>query len=278
MAAGRKLRSLELLSRRRVELDKSPVWWPAPEWREAWSPDQRLCAQITHFADVMSRQSDAFMDYEAGHGAMIDPAAADAIMANCRLLGDIAEREPSLIVGPVQARRQHWTRTGRNALPSGEIQAPRETEFIVPSSALEHKPGIKPFHLGLYTSTATSIGCSMWKVLFGPRGSMIYPRPWYTWELEVDRDVKVAEIRGATEWVEFVRTRARISDGVVRPDWARIAREFDGIHVTLPLIAAAQGFHFNTAHGVIPPAFWDVETTFWVRWCFSSSRLVEAVK
>lgn len=163
-------------------------------------------------------------------------------------------------------------------MASGESQAPREEAFIAPSSARDHKPDVKPFDLGLYTSTATFAGYSMWRVLVGPDDSMLYPRPWYTWELELDRDVKVAEILSATEWVEFVCARARISGGLVYPDWARIAREVDGIHVTLPVIAAAQGFHFNTAHGVIPPAFWDVETTFWVRWCFSGSRLVEAVE
>jgi hypothetical protein len=93
----------------------------------------------------------------------------------------------------------------------------------------------------------------------------------------VNRGIKVAEIVSATKWVEFVCAHARISDGLVYPDWVGIAREFDAIHVTLPAIAAAQGFHFHVPQGIIPPVFWDVETTFWLRWCFSGARLVEVV-
>ena len=271
------LGSLELLSRRVDELDEPPVWWGAAEEQKTWDDKRRVCAWITHFTYVMSRQTDAFMDYEAGSGAMIDPAAADEITAGIRLLGDIAEYEPCLNVGQGQAHRQHWTRTARDSLPSGETQAPREDAFITPSFASDHKPAVKPFDLGLYTSTVTSVGCSMWRVLLGPDSSMMWPQPWHTWELTVERDVKVAEVVSATKWVEFVCAYARISYGHVYPDWMRIAREFDAIHITLPAIVAAQGFHFSTPRGVIPPAFWDVETMFWLKWCFSSARLVETV-
>lgn len=117
----------------------------------------------------------------------------------------------------------------------------------------------------------------MWRVLLGPDGSMLYPLPWYTWELEIEKDITVAEIGSAAAWAEFVCAHARISDGLIYPNWVNIAREWDAIHFTLPVIAAAQGFHLNTSRGVIAPAFWDVETTFWLRWCFSDAHLVETV-
>lgn len=271
------MRSLELLSRRIGELDDTPLWWQASENREAWDDGRRVCVWITHFTHVIRRYTDTFIDHEAGSDAMIDPAAADAMTASSRLLGDIAEHEPSLNVGPVQTHRQHWTRTARDALPSGEIEAPREGAFIAPSLDRDHKPDVKPFGLGLYTSTATSAGRSMWRVLVGPDSSMMYPHPWCTWELEVERDFRVAEIVSATKWVEFVCDYARVSDGFVYPDWGRVAQEFDAMHVTLPTIAAAQGFHFRTPRGVIRPAFWDVETTFWLRWCFAGAHLIERV-
>lgn len=107
---------------------------------------------------------------------------------------------------------------------------------------------------------------------------MIYPLPWYTWELEIDKDVRVAEIGSATAWVEFVCAHARISDGLVYPDWVDIAQSFDAVHLTLRMIAAAQGLSFATRHGDIPAAFWDVETTLWLRWCFSRASLVETVE
>jgi hypothetical protein len=106
---------------------------------------------------------------------------------------------------------------------------------------------------------------------------MVRPLPRYTWMLEIDMDIKVAEIVSATEWVEFVSTHPETSDGFVYPDWVRIALDFDAVHMTLPVVVAAQGFHFSTPQGVIPPAFWDVEQTFWLRWCFSGAHLIENI-
>ena len=119
----------------------------------------------------------------------------------------------------------------------------------------------------------------MWREYLEPfRGSTLYPLPWNTWEMTVDADnIRVAEIVSASKWVEFVETYATISDGLVYPDWVEIAREFDAVHVTLPTITAAQGFYFDAVQGLVAPAFWDVETTFWLRWCFSGARLIETV-
>jgi hypothetical protein len=226
----------------------------------------------------MSEYTDASMDCGTGDWIKIDPTVADAVAATSRLLTDIAECEPSLISGPLQRDCQHWTRTGRNTLaPESTPARPCAAKFIAPSASLNLKADVKPFDMGLYTSTATSAGCSSWRELFGPHGSMVYPWPWYTWELEIDKDVEVVEITSATKWVDFVCSYARTSDGGVYPDWVEVAREFDAVHITMPVIAAAQGFYFDTPQGVIPPAFWDVETTFWLRWCVSDARLVETV-
>lgn len=269
---------VDLLSSRITELDTAPLWWQASESQKALGDGRRVCLWITHFTSVMSSHTNTFMDYETGSNAMIDPVVADEMTSNSRLVDDIASCAPSLSVGPLQANRQHWTQTGGQALLSGDILVPPSEEaFVTPALDSKQKPDVKPFGLGLYTSTATSAGCSMWRALLGPNSSMLYPGPWYTWELEVERDLRVAEIVNAMKWVEFVCTYARVSNGLIYPDWERVAQEFDAVHVTLPTIVAAQGFHFDTPRGVIPPAFWDVETTLWLRWCFSGARLVESV-
>lgn len=246
--------------------------------QEELSGDQlTVCSWITHFGNVMSEYTDTFMNCEADHGVMIDPSVADTLAGTSRLLTDIAEREPSLTYGPLRSDRQHWTRTGQHALSTDNIPAPpSKANFITPSTP-DQKADVKPFGMGLYTSTATSAGCSSWRALFGPHGSMLYPLPWYTWKLHIDTDIEVVEITNATRWVEFVCSHARTSGGMVYPDWTEIAQKFDAVHVTLPAIVAAQGFRFDTPLGVIPPAFWDVETTFWLRWCFSGAHLVETV-
>ncbi len=268
--------SRELLTRRIAELDAAP---------RQWSGQQKLSGEqltsyslVTHFANVMSRYTDAFVDAETGRGSTIDPVVADEMTTHSGLLRRIGEYEPDLTRFLARPNRQHWTRTARHILHPGEIPAPRESSFVTTCRASEYTPSVKPLDRGFYTSTATSAGCSMWRAMLGPSGSMLYPRPWFTWEMVVDEDVRVAEITSASKWVDFVCSYALPRNGVVYPEWVKIAQEFDAVHLTVPAIVAGQGFHFGTALGIIPPAFWDVETTFWLRWRFAEAHLIGTVE
>lgn len=236
------------------------------------SVERHAAPQIGHFAGVMSRWTDALIETEAGGHAIITPGTADALVSRSRLLAEIKRFDSSLITGPVHKERQHWTPIGRSAW-NGE--PPSEARFIPPQ--VGQPVTVKPLGFGLYTSTASVTGVSMWSTLLGPDGLFEYPLPRYTWKLKVDGGATVVEIHDATTWVEFVCTHARISDGHIFPNWTHIARSVDAVHLTLPAIVAAQGFTLYTRNGVIPAAFWDVETTIWLRWCFTDAYLVESV-
>lgn len=263
-------RANELLLQRVTDLDTAPVRLG----------HEGICSLMLQFVDVIHLYTNTFMDGELGAEAHIDPEAADAIVAPSRLLAQIAEQEASLTGGPLRVDCQRWTRTGKfneSAIPARK--PPTRNEFVKPAPRPGRYNDVTPFDLGLYTSTATAPGWSMWQAyLESYRGSMLYPEPWYTWELQPDGDeVAVAEIVSATTWVEFVCAHGH-GDGVsLVPDWAEVARKFDAVHVTLPAIVAAQGFHFKTPGGLIPPEFWDVESTLWLRWRFSGARLVDIV-
>jgi hypothetical protein len=228
----------------------------------------------------MSEFTDTLMKVDAGRHALIDPAVADNMVEASRLIDDIAAYQPSLITGPLQTDRQHWAAVSEASVSADAVSAqPCPACLRVPSTAADQRAAMQPWAIGFYTSTATPEGRSMWREyleLF--RESTLYPLPWHIWEMEVDtNDISVAEIVSARRWVEFVDAYALTSDGLVYPDWEKIARKFDAVHVTLPTIVAAQGFHFRTSRGLIAPAFWDVETTFWLRWRFSGAHLVETV-
>jgi hypothetical protein len=270
-------RSLNLLDRRIRELDEMPLW-SDPAVDSTLSKVQRsMSRQISHFANILAWYTDTFIEEEAGYNALIDSVKADEAVARSRLLQEIAKDEPELISGPLRVDRQHWVRTGRHdLLPDGDPIAPCESRFVAPSAPNEDV-GIKPFHRGFYTSTVTIAGCSMWRSLMGSTGSMMYPWPWYTWKLNVDDSAKIAEIVSASHWTEFVCRHSQIQRGLLYPDWFKVAENFDAVHFTLPMIAATQGFSIVTSRGSIAPGFWDVETTFWLKWCFSGARLVETV-
>jgi hypothetical protein len=257
------------LARRIEALDAGPpsdFEWP----RDVRLTDRRSVAQIAHFVVVMSRWTDAVVEIEAGPGAAIEPAAADALARGCRLLADIERSEPRLVTGAMHRTMQQWTPIGRSAY-TGE--PPSERSFVAPRAG--QPAAVKPAGVGLYTSTASVGGVSMWRAFLGPGGSAVRPLPRYTWNLTYSEPVAVAEITSASRWAELVRAHPRCAGSLIYPDWATVARRFDAVHITLPTIAAAQGFALTTADGTIAPAFWDVETTFWVTWRISSAELVE---
>jgi hypothetical protein len=266
-------RPVNLLERRVAELDNRVAAETSPDKRPA------MYTWLTHFPNVLGRYTDTFMDYEAGTRPVIDADVADTIVSACRLLSDVAAHEPSLVRGPLQTDRQRWTATRKPLTGQRVLGEPRPKSFIAPSATGGDKAEVKPAAVGLHTSTATSTGCSMWRAYLEPfRGTMLYPGPWQTWELLVETDeLRIAEIVSATTWVEFVESFGRIRDGFLYPDWVEVERAFDAVHVALPTIAAAQGFYLRASQGLIPPAFWDVETTLWVRWRFSGARLIETV-
>jgi hypothetical protein len=258
------------LARRVEALDAEPksAWgWP----RDVGHVDAGSVSQIAHFVAVMSRWTDAVMEVEAGPGAAVEPAAADMLARGSRLLANIERSEPRLVTGPMDVTMQQWTPIGRSAY-TGE--PPSERSFVAPHS--DRRAAVKPSDEGLYTSTAVVGGVSMWRAFLGPGGSAGRPLPRYTWDLTVSLPVVVAEITSATCWAEFVCAHPRRIGGVIYPDWFTVSQRFDAVHITLPTIVAAQGFALATACGTtIAPAFWDVETTFWVRWRILAAQLGE---
>jgi hypothetical protein len=229
---------------------------------------------------------------EVGDLAVIAPDAADEITASCRLLSELARDEPGLVGGPMARRSQHWIAVGRPAshdelprpdelpapdempAPSG-VPGPARSRFVDAHAAASIAPSTKPFDLGLYTSTATRRGRSMWRTYLDMfRGSNLYPLPWYTWELSAG-DIPVLEIVSAHEWARFVETYHRPSGGLIYPDWQAVATDYDAVHLSLSALVAIQGLNFPTARGLTAATFWDVESTLWLRWRFSSMRLLD---
>ncbi|MEU9379191.1 hypothetical protein AB0D94_36310 [Streptomyces sp. NPDC048255] len=253
---------IQILARRAADLDAST------------DPNAPADAGLRHFTWVMSLWTEPETAARTGGRNVIEPADADEVADNCVLLRHLAREEPSLVRGPLDRTRQHWIGTGPHELmPSRQPTLARE-RFTTPRG-IAIPPSTKPFHLGLYTSTAQRNGPGMWR-MYLDQGSNLHPRPWHTWELQVtDPAVPVLEISGAGEWTAFVGRYARVHGGAVFPDWDEVAHDYAGVHVTLRAILATQGFRFAVEDGLTAPPYWDVESVLWLRWCFSSVRLLE---
>ncbi|MFD9409680.1 hypothetical protein ACFWBN_22060 [Streptomyces sp. NPDC059989] len=254
---------IRVLARRTADLDAST------------DPNASADAGLRHFTSVMSLWTEPETAAQTGGRNVIAAADADEVADSCVLLRLLSRHEPSLVQGPLDRTRQHWIGTGPHELtPSRHPTLARE-RFTTPREAPTRPPSTKPFHLGLYTSTAQRNGPGMWR-MYLDQGSNLHPPPWHTWELHVtDPAAAVLEITGACDWAAFVGRYASVHADAVFPDWGEVAEDYAGVHVTLRAILATQGFRFAVEDGLTAPPYWDIESTLWLRWCFSSIRLVE---
>ncbi len=209
----------------------------------------------------------------AESAAAVPPDVADGVFdgsAASRLLRDtLAACDADAASGT-----QHWIGVSRG---HGASPRTRPAARLLGSAAAvpAAPPAVKPFDYGLYTSTPLAAGYGLWRVYLDQYyGSDLFPLPWYTWRLTVPATATVATIDDARGWVRLMASFPRVHDGLVYPDWAGVAARYDGVRVTFPAVIATQGIAFLTPHGPTAPAFWDVESTYWLRWSFTDATLV----
>ncbi|WP_182378296.1 hypothetical protein [Nocardioides sp. WS12] len=204
------------------------------------------------------------------------PTDVDAFVAESAFLKALSDRAPWLDAPSVSsAYQQHWVSTGKPTWAPPQEQRPSADHFKPVS---EIRPGASASWRetgGLYSSTATDTFVGMWRnFLDDDSCSGLHPRPWSTWRLEVGSNAKVHSIRTATDWVELLNAHGSNSGGIARVNWASVARIWDAVHFTPRAIVAVEGYRFETLMGLSVPVYWDVESTYWLRWCFDAVELV----
>jgi hypothetical protein len=204
------------------------------------------------------------------------PERADAAARQCRLLQRLAAARPGLAVGPLDRTHQCWIASERPDHLAARWPTPDADRFVPP--AAEAEPQVGPLQFGLFSSTCFDSAYGMWwTYLELNSGSILFRRPWRVWALDIPDDARVLEINGAGDWVRFAQTYPEVRDGIVHVDWAGVAADWDGVHMTCRAIAATQGIWFPSGPHVVAAPFWDVESTFWLRWVFSDARLIAEV-
>jgi hypothetical protein len=234
---------------------------------------------IVRFVWLMAAWTNTRMTFDADRPVVLERAAADEITAGCRLLNEIARTDLDLVRGPLDERRQQWIGTAKRSVSASPLELTRPS-FVSADAPGSARPSTKPAGLGIYSSTATNDGRSMWRVFLDVgREASLHRRPWAVWDVRLYGDqAKVCEIDSAETWCDLVQAYPAPADGRLYPDWRAIATEFDGVHMTLAAIVATQGFAFPTSAGPIAAAYWDLETTLWLRWRFKSVTLREIVR
>jgi hypothetical protein len=204
-------------------------------------------------------------------------ADADAVVATCRLIRRLGSAEPELVTGGIGGRPQYWISTGKPPWvpPRNPELSP---DHFVAATRLDRTRNVNPFGVGLYTSTGFQGTQGMWRLYLDLGNySSNFPPPWYVWKIDSSASARACDLTTAVQWEDFVLRYPVVNEDLIYPDWGAVARDWDAVHVTIRAIAAIQGVRLQTSKGLLAPSYWDIETTFWLRWSFTSVTLVETV-
>lgn len=228
--------------------------------------DDPVLADIRHFIRIVTpvtRSPDTHRDTLR----TVPADEADSIVAGSALVGRLRSRWPEIVHGPVALERQYWISVER------PLERPRRhpelaaRHFEAGSAAPASAPSTKPFGVGLFTSTGSASTFGMWWLFLQDyRGSTLFREPWTPWHVQLADPSAVLEVRSASDWAALVTSFPLEHAGMAFPDWVRIAERWDGVHMTVPAIAATQGVGLELDDAATAPTNWDVESTLWLRW------------
>ena len=240
-------------------------------------PTQILQADVERFIDVLSVVTSQG-DPREGLPA-VSPLTADRIVRESALLERLGWARPESTVGPLDFSGQRWISARRFEDPETPRRSLEMESFVEEVDCHDVNPRSKPSQFGLFSSTCWPDSHGMWwEYLRRNRGSTLFPGPYEIYGLVPSSDARVLEISSATDWEDFVLERPSLHRGFFYPDWRAAAERWDGVHMTARAIATTQGVCLEGRGAPIAPPYWDVESTFWLRWIFRAVRCVDTVE
>jgi hypothetical protein len=147
-----------------------------------------------------------------------------------------------------------------------------------------HSEAPKPKR-AFWTSTLIPALVSPW--LQWPEGQ--FSGPYHVWKVRVSSAARVMEIHSPAGWSDLanaypsaevgytftgLRHRPK-SSARLDPDWSRVSQDWDGVHLSVGGWLTAEDVPFVSDGGTTELRGWNMESTAWFRWCFSS---VEALQ
>jgi hypothetical protein len=211
---------------------------------------------------------------EPGDYLFAAAAEADEVIGSSTTLVRLSRAFEGRLASPGCPEAQLWLHTMPPSwLPVRTLEL--DSKFFVPPVTRALPPVVKPFGMGLYTSSELVSGTSAWSLRMADyAGSDLHPFPWLSYRLK-GASKNVLTVDSAQAWVDLVLSFPRHRDEhVIVPDWEGIARAYAGVRLTQRAVATIQRVHFPSPLGQVAGGSWDTETTLWLRWQFSDISLV----
>jgi hypothetical protein len=207
---------------------------------------------------------------------IIEAHDADAVIGTSNMLTRLGAVAPQIVNGDLDRFSQYWVSTAKFPWLKPRDAHLSEGKFVAVGDNIA--PSTKPFYVGLYTYTGFAGSRGMWREYIERAVSGTgFERPWHVWKIRARPGARVCEVDTASAWADLNMRYPLVKDELIYPNWSAIAEDYDAIHLTAMAIAAIQGVRISTEMGLIAPSYWDVESTFWLRWSFDTVSEVEIV-
>lgn len=230
------------------------------------------------------------------------PRVAEFILSRGRRLRDLARavlESPASgwWFAPIDRDEQTWAAPYR-----APAAAPTPTMFNAPKRPMTRwERRTNKSENGLYTSTLLDGTTAMLSALdSGMASDLMISYPVRSWRLRATNTARVYEMRGPLDWhrlcarypvqglldasdepgviqnekvypllrVEGEARYATAIECLLAPDWAAVAADWDGVHMTFGGLLTCDKVRVASAAGWSMNRFWDLEQTLWLRWAF----------
>ena len=207
---------------------------------------------------------------------VIEAHDADTVVATSHMLTRLGAVAPQIVNGGLDRCSQYWISTVK--YPWLKPRDPQLSPDKFVAIGTDIAPSTKPFYVGLYTYTGLAGSQGMWRAYIESAVSGTgFERPWHVWKICASPSARVYEVNTASAWADLSMRYPLVENELIYPNWFAVAEDYDAVHLTAMAIAATQGVRISTAMGLVAPSYWDVESTFWLRWSFNAVSEVEIV-
>jgi hypothetical protein len=126
-----------------------------------------------------------------------------------------------------------------------------------------------------WTSTFVPVLVSPW--LHTPEDQ--FSGPYYSWEVTVTDSARVLEIHSRDAWSALARSYPRAEAGFTYTTTPHPkTRDWDGVHLSIGGWLTAEDVLYESDGVKTELRGWDMESTVWFRWSFSSVKRVETLE
>jgi hypothetical protein len=152
-----------------------------------------------------------------------------------------------------------------------------------PAEPASFSPELRPFGAGITKPrralwTSTSVGkCPSGWIFYLRWGEDRREPPYHPWRLQVLSSARVYEVHRPQAWQTLCLAYPAPSSlaypmptpqDLIEPDWQAVARDWDGIHLSLGGVLTAERVRWGKPSAQTHLFGWDVESTAWLRWVF----------